>query len=331
VALVRLLVAPPISADVNLRCAPARFTALHFAVDVGTLEMVELVLAAGADPAATTEGDEWSVLHLVRDAKMLRRLLQLGLPLECRDAGGSTPLQHACCNSGLECVEALLAAGADIHATENRGWGVLHCSAFLNESEELIHLLLDHATARSRPLNVNAPDKYGTTPLMTASASCVDPVIVEALLAAGADVSAVDIKGWTALHHVGRPEVDGSEFEQVYQLLINAGGDVFALNNNNVTPPQMAFERHADDEEVMPLMTEQVAQVPKLRAELASISTNLQTLIVGAAAEIRRVDHARAGQQQRELEWARKEEALAQRVAECERRERKLSLHRRLA
>jgi len=77
-------------------------------------------------------------------------------------------------------------------------------------------------------------------------------------------------------------------------------------------------------------MKEHVAQVPQLRADLASISGNMQTLIMGAAAEMGRLNRACAEQQQRGLEWARKAEALAQRVAECERQERKLSLRRRL-
>jgi len=137
---------------------------------------------------------------------------------------------------------------------------------------------------------------------------------------------------------------------------------VFALDNHSKTPLQLALERHADNLRIMQLMAEQAAQVPKLRAELASSSSNLQTLIVGAAAEMRRLDRARAEQQQweqvkqqqweqarqrqaaelelqrqqlqqreqeRELEWARREEALTQRAAEFEKRERELSLSKR--
>jgi len=186
-----------------------------------------------------------------------------------------------------------------------------------------MQLLLDHGKAIGRALNVNAADKQGRTPLMRA-AKRVDPVMVKALLAAGADVAAVDGEGCTALHHVGVAEEDESDFvqgleqglEQAYQLLISAGGDVFALDKYNVTPLQFAFEWHGRNAAVMQLMNEQAAQVPKLKADLASISINLQTLIVGAAAELRRLDRARAELQQRELE--------------CEQRERELSLHQRL-
>jgi len=157
------------------------------------LELVELLLAAVADPTATSTKAEWSVLHLARRAAVLRYLLQLGLPLECRHRDGYTPLLHACFDiSDLDCVEVLLAAGADIHATDNEGRGVLHCSAFPNTPEEFIRLLLDHGKAIGRPLNVNAPDKTGATPLM-AAAWWVAPLMVKTLLAAGADVKAVDI------------------------------------------------------------------------------------------------------------------------------------------
>jgi len=246
VQLARRLVAPPISADVNLYSGDEMgFPPLHWAVDVGSLELVELLLAAGADPTATTfSGEEFSVLHLAQHADVLRRLLQLGLPLKCRDSRGLTPLLLACNNSDVECVEVLLAAGADIHATDNRGWGVLHRIALRKPSGELMQLLLDHATDHGRPLNVNAPDKDGTTPLMTA-ARWIAPVLVEALLGAGEDVTAVDSQGWTALHHIGRPavvdEIAESAFKQVYQLQISAGGDAYALDNSTNTPLQLAF------------------------------------------------------------------------------------------
>jgi len=315
VELIRRLVAPPISADVNLRCDDLGCTAFLYACVHDNLEAVELLLAAGADPTATTTWFNQSALDVARDAKLLRRLLQLGLPLEHRDRGGFTPLLRACRDGGLECVEALLAAGADIHATDNKGKGVLHWSALGESPIAFMQLLLDHGKAGGRPLNVNAPAKTGRTPLLLA-ARCVQPATVEALLAVGADVTAADSQGCTALHHVGGAEDDDSEveqgleqgLEQVYQLLISAGGDVFALDNNNNNALQVAFEEHEGNAAVVQLMKQQVALMRRLRAELASISSNLQTLVVGAAAELRRLDRARAELQQCELECERERE-----------------------
>jgi len=86
------------------------------------------VLAAGADPTVTTAIDTKSVLQLTDDVTVLNRLMQLGLPLEQRDSAGCTPLLEACACKFVsrDCVEALLAAGADICATDGNGWSVLH-------------------------------------------------------------------------------------------------------------------------------------------------------------------------------------------------------------
>jgi len=301
--------------------------ALHWACAVGSLEMVELLLAAGADPTATTTRSNQSVRHLAKDPGVLRCLMQLSLPLECRNDAGETPLLCACCGGKRECVKALLAAGANIHDTDNQGWGVLHCSVLRKRTVEVMQLLLDHGKAIGRPLNVNAPDMNGMTPLMLAArGGCSGSV--KALLAAGADVAAVDGEGRTALHHVGR-DLSGSGSEQVYQLLISAGGDVFAVDNNN-TPLKVAFARHARNSAVVQLMDEQVAQVPQLRGELASISGNLQTLITGAAAEMRRLDRARTELQHQAQELEQQRQQLHQREVECEQRERELNLCRRL-
>jgi len=119
-------------------------------------------------------------------------------------------------------------------------------------------------------------------------------------------------------------------------MLVNAGGDAFALDDDNLPPLQLALEEHEGHvsitvlKEAGALIANLKAEVKELQAELEPVR-NLQALIVDAAAEMRRLERARAEQQRRELEWARREEALAQRVAECEQRERELSKRQRLA
>jgi len=205
---------------------------------------------------------------------------------------------------------------------------VLHWSAQESDvPETLIKLLLDHGKAIGRPLNIDAPDKTGTTPLMHAARDCCSG-FVQALLAAGADVTAADVQGRTALHHVGQDCAGLGSEQQMYQLLISAGGDVFALDNNHQTPLQLAF-RVNNDSGFVRWIHEQVAQAPKFRAELASISSNLQTLITGAAAEMRRLDRARTEQQQAAAELEQQREQLQQGEVECGKRERELRLRQR--
>jgi len=195
---------------------------------------VELLLVAGAEPTATTIEDELSVLHVARHPKLLHHLLQLGLPLEHRCTGDCTPLLQACRDGRLDCVKALLADGADIHATDNHGWGVLHWS-----------------------VRTRGPCP-GRTLLMTAAGlACLE--VVKASLAAGADVTAADQQGCTALHGVCG---DDASAEQIYTLLMHAGGDLFALDNDSETPLQLAFQRQRCNKGVVQLMNEQAAQVP---------------------------------------------------------------------
>jgi len=125
--------------------------------------------------------------------------------------------------------------------------------------------------------------------------------------------------------HVHIDETTLHQKEEVFNLLVEAGGDAYAPNDNNATPLALAVAWYNSGIRVN---SKAAPRVPQDKAAL-------RALIVGAAAEMRRLERARAEQQQRErqreLEWARREAALAQRVAEFEQRDRELSKRQRLA
>ena len=52
--------------------------------------------------------------------------------------------------------------------------------------------------------DVNARNKYGSTPLMYASGANQNPDVITTLINAGADVNARDKDGWTPLMYVSR-------------------------------------------------------------------------------------------------------------------------------
>ena len=103
------------------------------------------------------------------------------------------------------CVSALVAAGADLNARDNRGGGTpLHRAASGGKVTKVEALVAAGA-------DINARDNDGATPLHHATAEygfyeegvCDHAAVAEALLAAGADPYAGDNNGSTPLHSVG--------------------------------------------------------------------------------------------------------------------------------
>jgi len=346
--LVRRLLAPPISADVNLR-EPDRhgYAPLHVACRRDNLGAIGLLVAAGADPSLPTAGDRpKSLVQLIDEPETLRNLVSLpGVSpravLEWRDRDGRTPLLRACRELAVRRAGLLLAAGADVHAVDDESRGALHQVAGQERSKRqlaLLKRLLEHGRVTQHggggsrgggggaPLDVDARDDAGCTPLMLAARQGNGDAIA-ALLAAGANVAAVDDRRQTALHQVGAESevIFKDEHTDAFTLLVEAGGSVYALDNDDKSPLDMALEWYDCNLDVI---KEAIEEVPQLRAELASVSANLQALIVGAAAEMRRLGRARKEQKERARELRRRAREVRQREEACEERERQLGKRR---
>ena len=175
-------------------------THLHYAAAVGSLEVVEALLTAGADVAARVDN-------------------------------GVTPLHAAAgFNGNSAFVEALLAAGADVGALY--GWGETppHAAAKSNENPAVVELFLAAGADVAARIATFA---NGHTPLHLAAAFDENPAVVEALIAAGADVGALyQHLGETPLHAAA----ESNENPAVAEALLAAGADVGARNPLGVTP-----------------------------------------------------------------------------------------------
>ena len=98
--------------------------------------------------------------------------------------------------------------------------------------------------------NVNATDRKGITPLMTAVGRSVpEPRIVSALIEASADVNARSKDGSTALMWAARD----SNLE-VVKLLIEASADVLVQNADELSPLMYAAEFNSDPEVITTLI-----------------------------------------------------------------------------
>jgi len=105
---------------------------------------------------------------------------------------GDTPLHVAMRRRRLEIAELLLARGADINATNDRGTAPLHSAADSGNTEAVKFLLKHHA-------DVNAVDSMGLTPLHRTVCENFHKDAAEALLDGGAGINAKGKVGMTPL------------------------------------------------------------------------------------------------------------------------------------
>ena len=167
-----------------------------------SVEDVAACLAAGADLEAATDASKFTPLHLVaRDNEnpaVLDALLATGADVLATDNQGWTPLHSASGNHGSAVINAFLSAGADPPARTSGIFAGLtppHTAAWSNENLAVLRMLM---AVGADPM---ARTENGRTPLHFAAASN-SGTVVEALLADGAAVEVRDEVGITPLWRI---------------------------------------------------------------------------------------------------------------------------------
>ncbi len=130
------------------------------------------------------------------DSTAVLQLLSAGSNVNSRDDEGATLLMQAAHKGDLNMTRVLILAGADVNACDDRGWAPLAKSVYNPELKrgfaEVAQTLIEAGA------NVEAAIGYGVRPLMLA-AGYGETAVVEILLKAGADVTARNEGGLTAL------------------------------------------------------------------------------------------------------------------------------------
>lgn len=228
-------------------------TPLTGAVEAGHLEVVELLLAAGADP----ELELWGNSPLGFAARkghleVLGTLLAAGAK-----PSDSDPLTYACLADDIAAVRLLLDRGADVGARAKDGRTALAAAAIAAATRtEIQALLLERGaeidegvflaacaggdvalvrTGLARGLSADTANPDGITPLM-AAASSDHGEIVGVLLAAGAAVNARTVRkaeftasrGYLILERNSTALIVAAQYDsrEAVRLLLAAGAEI---------------------------------------------------------------------------------------------------------
>jgi ankyrin repeat protein len=172
---------------------------------------------------AGSQSDAFYAAIRANDVSALRSLLAKGTDPNVADLrGGSTPLMHAAAVGSIESMKLLLDHKANVNATNGAGLTALMMSV---TDIDKVRLLLE------RGADAKMVSPRGRTALFLAARSDRSAEMVKLLIAAGADVHAVDAAKMTILHAASL----GDDTETV-RLLVNAGVNVNAADFAGFTP-----------------------------------------------------------------------------------------------
>lgn len=193
--------------NVNVK-SPEGFTPLTTAIREDRADMVDLLLARGADPAI--RGQDWPINLAVKQPHILKKLL----PAVSNPKTFKGVVEMAVCADQLESIRLLLSAGFSV---EDKNGGVFSplTSAIREGNKEIVRYLIDEAGA-----NVNTPGEH--LPIIKAIRRMRggDTEILELLLDRGADINLM-YRGWNAVLQA----VENGD-ANVLRLLVEKGNGV---------------------------------------------------------------------------------------------------------
>lgn len=182
-------------------------------------------------PRRALRASDLPAAAMAGDADAVRRLLDLGFPVDSPDAQGCTALLRAAGGGHRATVDLLIGRGADPQHAANTGATPLSAAVSMRQAE-----IVDDLLACGAQIEQRLPG--GVTVLMLAAALGL-PDISARLLAAGASVHASDGQGLTPLHCAalfGFIARDRPRLVALFDTLLLGGAEPEQIAAGAVTP-----------------------------------------------------------------------------------------------
>jgi len=209
-------------------------TALHMAATMSRIEVVQFLLANGADPL-TRDGKGRTPLEVAENAT-IAAILKDSMAREKQTKRSHTErvttsdsIHEAVGTGNMPVVRRLLLAGADVNASVGDGWRPLHVAADVGHLG-IVKLLIEHGAS------LNTTRRGGFTPLFTA-AQLGRLDIVKELVKAGAVIEHRTGDGGTALFVAA-----ANGHVEVVEFLITSGANPDVRSKKKGAPLGLAAE-----------------------------------------------------------------------------------------
>ena len=152
-----------------------------------------------------------------QDTDVLEALIDIGLNINSANKVGYTPLMFASAYNTPELVQFLISKGANIKAKAYiQDLNALHIASLFNPKPDVINTLLDAG------MDIEAKTENDYTPLLLAATDNRNLEVVGRLAELGAEKSALDDKGRTALKIVeARVHGEGDAYNRISDNLNN--------------------------------------------------------------------------------------------------------------